>query len=130
MSIYKSVEHITEVLEDVFDQIFNDPKTGPKFQKTGLLLRYTVKDPDGIVWIDALNKKIGSGEPGRDASIELELDGDTIHDFFLKKVNVNVALATRKIKARGAITKFLKVMPVLKKAYVLYPDIAKAKGLM
>ena len=63
------------------------------------------------------------------ATIEMTLDGDTCHLFWLQQISLPIALAKGKIKAKGPMPKVLKLLPMLKPAYAAYPDIAKENGL-
>ena len=41
-----------------------------------------------------------------------------------------VALAKGLIKAKGPLPKVLNLLPLIKPAYVIYPDIAKKHGIL
>jgi hypothetical protein len=60
----------------------------------------------------------------------MDLSGDSCHLFWLKELSLPIALAKRKIKARGPMPKVLKLLPMLKPAYEAYPEIAKAHGIL
>jgi len=61
--------------------------------------------------------------------VEMDLSGDACHQFWLKELKLPVALATGKIKARGPMPTILKLLPLLKPAYEMYPDIARKNNL-
>jgi hypothetical protein len=44
------------------------------------------------------------------------------HRFWLGNVNLVIALARREMVAKGPIPKILKLLPIIKPAYVLYPQ--------
>ncbi len=62
--------------------------------------------------------------------VEMFLSGDDCHKFWMQELKLPIALATRKIKAKGPINKILKLLPMLKPAYEKYPQIAKDHGLI
>ena len=63
------------------------------------------------------------------ATVEMTLSGDTCHKFWLKHVSMPIALAKGLIKAKGPMPKVLKLLPLLKPAYEMYPEHAKSHGL-
>lgn len=77
----------------------------------------------------AHDKVITGDEANQQAVITMELSGETVHKFWLKKVNLPVALATRKIKSKGPIPEVLKILPYLKPVYELYPSYCEKYGL-
>ena len=77
----------------------------------------------------AHDKVLTGDAANRDAVITMELSGDTVHAFWLKKLKLPVALATRKIKSKGPIPKVLKILPFLKPVFELYPQYCQKHGL-
>ena len=53
--------------------------------------------------------------------VEMTMKADTAHKFWKGKVNLVTALARREITAKGPIPKILKLLPIIKPAYALYP---------
>ncbi len=69
------------------------------------------------------------GEQALKADVTMQLAGDVCHAFWKKDLSLPVALAMRKIKSKGNIAKVMKLLPVLKPAYGLYPEYMKKHGL-
>jgi hypothetical protein len=59
----------------------------------------------------------------------MQLAGDVCPAFWMKDLSLPVALAMRKIKSRGNIAKIMKLLPVLKPAYEMYPEYMKKFGI-
>ena len=129
MAVFKSVEHMNEVLGGLFQSILDDPTVGPKLKQAGVILKYNITDPEGDIWIDSKEGRIIVGEYDREPTIELKVSGDTIHNLLLRKTNINAALATKKIIAKGPIQRVLKLIGLFNKAFELYPDVAREDGL-
>jgi len=59
----------------------------------------------------------------------MSMDADFAHKFWHGKVNLVTALTRRQVKAKGNVPKTLKLLPILKPAYDLYPDFLRDKEL-
>ena len=128
MGVFKDTNHMYEFLEDLWKYIVFESGLEDKMRQYGVSYKYTITDPDGFLYVDPDNVITGK-EADRDAVIRMELSGDTIHQFWLKKLTLPVALATRKIKAKGPIPKVLKMLPALKSVYEKFPEYCEKHGL-
>jgi len=128
MSVFKDTAHLYEFLEDLWNYIVFESGLGEKMKEYGVSYKYIITDPKGYLYVDAENVITGK-EADRDAVITMELSGDTIHQFWLKKLSLPVALATRKIKSKGPIPKVLKMLPALKPIYEAFPRFCEKHGL-
>ncbi len=128
MGVFRDTEHMYEFLEDLWKYIVFESGLREKMQEYDVSYKYIITEPDGYLYIDKDNVITGD-EANRKAVITMELSGDTIHKFWLKKLPLPVALATRKIKAKGPIPKVLKMLPALKPVYEKFPEYCKKHGL-
>lgn len=121
MAAYKDSEHMYEVLGDLWNYVIRETEFGQKLKEYDITYKFVINDPGGYVFVS--HDEVITGSKGnKDAVITMELSGETVHNFWLKKVNLPVALATRKIKSKGPIPKVLKILPYLKPVYELYPQ--------
>lgn len=128
MAIFKDTETMYEVLGGLFKRLLADPESGPGFRSANVVIKFVINDPEGI--INVKPDEVVCGEaPDLKPDVVMTLSGDTCHAFWLKKVNLPMALAKRTIKAKGPVNKVLKLLPILKPAYELYPKICDEKGL-
>jgi len=128
MGVFKDTNHMNEFLEDLWKHIVFKFGLGEKMRGLGVSLKYVITEPDGYLFVDPDNVITGK-DANRDADITMELSGDTIHQFWLKKLSLPVALATRKIKSKGPIPKVLQMLPALKPIYDVFPEYCKKHGL-
>jgi len=128
MAIYKDTQHMYEVLGDLWNYVIKETEFGPKLKEYEITYKFIIKEPNGFIYV-AHGEVITGEEGNRDAVITMELSGETVHKFWLKKINLPVALATRKIKSRGPIPKVLKILPYLKPVYELYPSYCEKYDL-
>jgi hypothetical protein len=132
MPVFESKEKMQTILGGLFEKLMNDPVMGPKFAKTGIVIKFNISDPDGDLWLtpgDGTKGDVLWGSIDTKATVEMTLSGDTCHKFWLKHISMPVALAKGLIKARGPMPKVLKLLPLLKPAYEMYPEHAKSHGL-
>ena len=132
MPVFESKEKMQAVLGELFINLMADPVVGPKFTKANVVIKYNISDPDGTLWlipgVDP-EKRVIWGSTDIKADVEMTLSGDTCHKFWLKHISMPVALAKGLVKTKGPLPKVLKLLPLLKPAYEMYPEHAKAHGL-
>lgn len=128
MAIFKDTETMYDVLGGLFKRLLADPESGPGFRSANVVIQFVINDPEGIIYVKPDEVICGEASDVK-PDVVMTLSGDTCHDFWLKKVNLPIALAKRTIKAKGPVNKVLKLLPILKPAYELYPKICDEKGL-
>jgi len=128
MAVFKNTDMMYEVLGGLFDKLLKDQQFSSQFKAANVTVKFVINDPEGV--INVKTDEVVCGEiPDFKPDVTMSLSGDTCHSFWLKKVNLPMALAKRTIKAKGPVNKVLKVLPLLKPAYELYPGICDARGL-
>ena len=66
-----------------------------------------------------------TGEP----EVTMSMNADFAHAFWHGRVNLVSALTRRQVVARGNVPKTLKLLPILKPAYALYPHYLAEVGM-
>jgi hypothetical protein len=128
MAVFASTEKMYEVLGALFNTLLNNPSVGPKFAEANIIIKFTINDPAGYIWLTP-DKGVICGDADCKPTIEMTLSGDTCHQFWLQEISMPVALAKGLIKAKGPLPKVLKLLPLLKPAYEAYPEISRKSGL-
>ena len=132
MPVFESSEKMETILGELFVKLLADPVMGPKFVASDIVIKFNISEPSGTLWItpgDGTKGEVLWGDQDLKATVEMTLSGDTCHQFWLKHVSMPIALAKGLIKAKGPMPKVLKLLPLLKPAYEMYPDHAVAHGL-
>jgi hypothetical protein len=128
MAVFVSTEKMYEVLGTLFNTLLNNPSVGPKFAESNIIIKFTINDPPGFIWLTP-NDGVICGDANLTPTIEMTLSGDTCHQFWLKEVSMPVALAKGLIKAKGPQPKVLNLLPLFKPAYEAYTEISRKSGL-
>jgi alcohol dehydrogenase len=128
--VFKNSDMVYDILMDFYDTLKKDPAIGPSLQKTNLCIQFRYTKPDAIITIDATGDEIeiSKGEFKGDPEVIMSMNADFAHKFWHGKANLITALTRRQVVAKGNVPKTLKLLPILKPAYDLYPDFLRDKG--
>jgi|GEM_PF-188043 len=130
--VFKDSGQLYDVLVGFYELLKGDAELGPALLKTGLCVQFIYKNPSATITIDATGEelKIIAGDFAGKPEVTMTMDADFAHRFWHGKANLVSALTRRLVVAKGNVPKTLKLLPVLKPAYRLYPQYLKEKGLM
>ena len=129
--IFKDSEMLYDVLLDFYELLKANPDIGPALARTHLCVQFCYKHPSAVITIDAGGEEtdIIKGEFDGEPEVTMTMNADFAHKFWHGKANLVSALTRRQVVARGNVPKTLKLLPILKPAYELYPDFLVKKGL-
>jgi putative sterol carrier protein len=122
MAVFNDVEVIRKLFVDLWAHLIEKTEFGPQMREANLSVLFVTKDPDVHMYVDGHGVLFGEEARVKDAVITMSMSGDTVHKFWLKKLNLPKALALRQIKAKGPVPKMLKLLPLLKPGYPLYEE--------
>jgi alcohol dehydrogenase len=130
-NIFKDSDMLYDVLLGFYDLLKQDKEIGPALKRTNLLIQFVYQNPDGIVTIDCTGDEleISKGEFDGKPEVTMSMNADFAHKFWHGKANLVSALTRRQVRAKGNVPKTIKLLPILKPAYDLYPQYLKDKGL-
>lgn len=128
MPVFKDTDQLYKIMDPLWNTLANDPEVQPKFSALGLSVKFVISDPQGYVHLGPPN--VVTLDQDLPADITMIMSGDTVHAFWLRKINLVAALAMGKIKAQGPVSQMFAMLPLLKPAYELYPRLAKEQGLV
>ncbi len=130
MSTFRDAEHLYRVLGALFDRVRSDPQLSEKLLQSRLIVRFVFTDPQAEITVDLRNPPIVVylGPCDLSPDVEMTQSADTAHLFWLGRVNVPQAIATRKVIARGSVPKALTLLPALTPVFERYPQILHEIG--
>lgn len=129
MAIFKDAAHMEEIFGKLCTDLIKETELGKKLEESGINVIFTVNEPDLMMYVDHNGPIIGEEAKNRKAIVNMKMSGDTVHKFWLKKVNIPKAIALRQIRTRGPITKVLKLLPLLKPGQEIYPSYCEKFNL-
>ena len=131
MPTFSSPEQLKQVLGGFFELLAADNTVGPKLMASKLIVKFNYREPDASITIDMSGEKplFTFDDNEKKAIVEMSMKADTAHRFWQGNVNLVIALARREMTAKGPVPQILKLLPIIKPAYKLYPDYIKDKGL-
>ncbi len=131
MPYYSDIQDLYDVAVELFARLSEDRNIKKKALDSKLVVRFVYREPAGELWIDCTGDEIavlpGARQLKPDAT--LTMDVDVAHLFWLGKLNLIKSLSTGEIESEGSVPRLLKMLPVIKPAYSIYPEILKEKGL-
>ncbi|HDH09661.1 MAG TPA: hypothetical protein ENF84_01845, partial [Chloroflexi bacterium] len=130
MPYFRDTEHLYEVMRAFFERVQQEEEIVERLVEADLIIRFNYRDPEGTITIDLTKKPIAVhfGPSDIVADVEMTSSADTSHLFWLGRLNVPRAIATRKIVARGSVPKALKLLPAIKPAFDIYPQVLRELG--
>ena len=130
-NVFKDAKMLYEILVEFYELLKNHPEIGPKLAQSNLCVQFRYKNPSAVITIDATGDdlKIIQGEFDGQPEVVLTMNADFAHAFWHGKANLVSALTRRQVKAKGNVPKTIKLLPILKPAYDLYPKYLRKKGL-
>jgi len=130
-NVFKDSDMLYDVLFDFYELLRENREIGPALAKTDLCVQFRYKNPSAVMTIDASGDEteIIKGDFDGEPEVTMTMNADFAHKFWHGKANLVTALTRRLVVARGNVPKTIKLLPILKPAYDLYPDFLEKKGL-
>ena len=131
MAPYKNQDEMKRILSALWERIFKKPDILSSIAGVKLVARFRYTDYKCALYIDVSgDSPTFFWDPKEDKpfDVDLMLSSETSHKFWMEDLNMALALASRKIVAKGSMRKALKLIPALKPAFALYPEVLKEMG--
>jgi putative sterol carrier protein len=128
---FKDAQEVYDTIGKLFEDLAEDEEMAPKFQAANTIVQYQYREPEATITLRLKEDEPGEvdlGETDLEPEVEMSMEADTAHRFFLGKVNVTVALARGQIKAKGPVAKILKLVPLTKPIFPRYKAQLEAQG--
>jgi hypothetical protein len=129
MSVFKDTQQMYGLLEELWNYCVFEQGLAEKMRQSEVSFKFILNDPGGYLYVDPDNVITGDEAKKKDAVINMEMSGDSVHQFWLRQLKLPVALATKKIKAKGPVPKVLKMLPHFKPVHEAYPKFCEKHGI-
>ena len=126
MTYFADQSEVYEYIGELFRELAADEELAMKFRAADTVVRYEYRKPDAVMTVKMLADQpleVVLGGSDLEPEIEMSMDADVAHRFWLGKVNVTIAMARGQIKARGPVSKILKLVPLAKPAFGRYREL-------
>lgn len=130
MATFENSERLKEILGGFLEYLMTDDAMRQKLLASKMIIKFAYSDPPLSITIDLTGDHavFSYNDDEKKPEVTMSMKADVAHRFWFGKVNLVVALARREMVAKGPIPKILKLLPVIKPAYELYPKYLKEKG--
>ncbi len=126
---YRDTEHLYEIYNYFLGRVLTDEKIGAKMARAGIIIKFIYTDPDGEVTIDLKNPPTKSGYFGdfylgpcdKKEDVWSKQSADHSHRFWHGMENPIVAITKGKVKQGGNVTAMMRLLPVVRPAFELFP---------
>ena len=133
---YRDAAHLYEIYGHFMERVLTDDKIGAKMAKAGIIINFIYTDPDSEITIDLKNPPAKPGYYGSyylgpcdlAADVWSKQAADFSHSFWHGLENPVAAVTRGKVKQGGKITAMLKLLPVVKPAFQMFPVILQEMG--
>ncbi len=130
--VFEDSDMLYRVLGGFYERLKASDEIGPALLRSGLCVQFVYTNPEATMTIDARGEEVeihlGRAFAGK-PEVTMYLGADIAHQFWHGKVNLVSALTRRQIVARGNVPKTIRLLPILKPAYALYPEYLGEIGL-
>lgn len=131
-NVFPDADTLYRVLGGFFERLKMDPQIGGPLKASGLCVQFAFDPPAATMTIDARGDEVKiyrgaefAGQP----EVTMRMSADFAHAFWHGRVNLVSALTRRQVVAKGNVPKTLKLLPILKPAYALYPRYLAEVGM-
>ena len=133
---YRDVDHLFEIYGYFLNRILTHDKIGPKMAKAGIIIKFIYTDPDCEITIDLKNPPpegmygtfyLGPCDLKED--VWSKQSADHSHRFWHGLENPIASVARGKVKQGGKVTAMLKLLPVVRPAFGMFPTALEEMGL-
>lgn len=130
MPTFENSEKLKEVLGGFFGHLMTVPEIRDKLLVSKIIVKFNYREPELSITVDCSGPEpvITFDDATKSPEVEMMMKADVAHRFWFGKVNLVIALARREMIAKGPIPRILKLLPVIKPAYEIYPKYLQEKG--
>jgi len=126
---FQNAEEMYQIFSAMMDKVQNDQKLTNKLLATNMIVALKVPNLDGLITLDLMGKMVAAYGPTDIKPDVTSVQSDEVFNkFWQGKVNLPMAMISGQIKAQGAITEMLKLLPILTPVYKLYAESLKEAG--
>jgi putative sterol carrier protein len=129
MGYFENADEVNRYIGGVFRAAAEHPTQGPKLAAAGITMRLHYTDPECELTVRFHEPQLETIEGPSDVptDIDLYMRADDADRFWRGDYNLAVGLAKGQVKAKGPVSKILKLVPLTKPLFPIYRDLTAEK---
>ena len=129
MSYFADENEVYKYLGGVFREANDTPGVGETLRASGIVLRLDYSQPTSSITVVLKEPAIEVYEGDSDLTpdVRMSMSADNGNKFWRGEYNVAVGLAKGQVKAKGPVSKTLKLIPAAKPVFPIYRDLVAGK---
>ncbi|HEX8067841.1 MAG TPA: SCP2 sterol-binding domain-containing protein [Thermoleophilaceae bacterium] len=131
MGLFADEQDVYRHVGSLLEEALADDAMAHRFQRANTVLQYVCRHPESTITLSLRTgeaPRVDLGDTQLRPEVVMTMDSDTLHRFFLGKLNPTVALAKGEIKARGPVAKVLRLVPAVRPLFALYRARLESAG--
>jgi len=133
---YRDADQLFEIYGRFLERVLTDEKIGRKMARAGIVIKFIYTDPDCEITIDLKNPPVQPGHFGAfylgpcaiKEDVWSKQSADHSHRFWHGLVNPIASVAKGQVKQGGSVIAMLKLLPVVKPAFRMFPIVLEEMG--
>jgi hypothetical protein len=131
MGAFVEAREVYDLIGGLLVELGLDPELGPQYRAADTIVQYRARDPDAVITVPLRptdGARVDCGETDLDPEIVLSLPADALHEFWRGRLDVAQALARGEVRAKGPVTKLLRLVPLAELGFGHYAARLRAAG--
>jgi putative sterol carrier protein len=129
MPYFANADEVYKYIGGAFRLAEEHPVAGPKLRGANVIMRVDYTDPKSSLTVRLVESGIEviEGESDVTPDVQLTMSADNANKFWRGQYNAAMGLAKGEAKAKGPISKILKLLPAAKPVFPLYTLLVEEK---
>ncbi len=128
MAFFADAAEVDKYIGEMFRLAGDHPEVGDRIKAANIVLRVEYSDPDCVLTVAFQDPvRAEPGETDLTPDITLVMRADIANQFWRGEYNLAVGLAKGQVRAKGPVSKILKLVPLTKPLFPVYRDLVKDK---
>ena len=129
MAYVASADEVYTYIGGAFRLANEHPVAGPKLRGANVIMRVDYTDPKSSLTVRLVESGIEviEGESDVIPDVRLTMSADNANKFWRGQYNAAMGLAKGEAKAKGPVSKILKLLPAAKPVFPLYTQLVEEK---
>jgi len=125
MPVFQTSEHLTRVMQALFDQVGQDSAAIRALVKSHLIIRLRITDPQALVEINGRKNppQLSYAASALQPDLDIQVSADTLDKILRRELRLSAAVAARQLSVHGPVWKSFVLESIFRSAQALYPKV-------